>query len=237
MNRALILAVVVLSAACVSQPAQMQQMRIQDVDFKTEDGFTIYATLYGNSSSGIVLLHMLNSGRSAWKGLAERLAENYTVLAVDLRGHGQSIGVDGTRKVWQSFTEDDFNRMTLDVKAAKEFLLTQNVKDVTLIGASIGANIALKYAAYDRDIRAVVLLSPGYEYRGVNITETVKSYDRPVLLAASSEDIYSADTAKYLYFFAAGMKRMHIFSGAGHGTDMLGRTSLAELIQTWLGEI
>lgn len=84
-----------------------------------------------------------------------------------MRGHGKSVNQNGT---FQSFTPNDFNKMKLDVKAAKQFLVTQkgiNPKNIAIVGASIGANVALKYAAVDPSIKAVVLLSPGLHYKGV----------------------------------------------------------------------
>jgi len=55
--------------------------------------------------------------------------------------------------------------MVLDVKAAKDFLVRQKhiSPNNIAIGASIGANVGLKYAALDSSTEAVVVLSPGID--------------------------------------------------------------------------
>ena len=66
------------------------------------------------------------------------------MLSIDLRGHGESISLNGRMISFQSFSLDDFNKMVLDVKAAKHFLVTQKhigPNDIAVVGASIGANV------------------------------------------------------------------------------------------------
>ena len=66
------------------------------------------------------------------------------MLSIDLRGHGESISLNGKMISFQSFSLDDFNKMVLDVKAAKHFLVTQKhigPNDIAVVGASIGANV------------------------------------------------------------------------------------------------
>lgn len=71
---------------------------IESVAVEAADGLAIQGTLYALEDDqphpGVILLHMLGSSREAWvdSGLTTMLAENgYTVLAVDMRGHGTAM--------------------------------------------------------------------------------------------------------------------------------------------------
>ncbi len=230
-----ILIVVVLLSGCVSQ-SQVSVISEQ-VSLKTEDGFEIIGSFYKSSSdSGAVLLHMLNKNRNDWNAFAEQLQkEGYNVLSIDLRGHGQSLKKDGRTVEWQMFSSKDFNEMILDVKATKDFLEQRGINKVSLIGASIGANIALNYAAEDIEIKTIILLSPGLDYRGVKVDDNIKDYEnRPILIVASEDDEYSATSSKALVELAVGKKELKMYNDAGHGTKMFPNTDLDKVIIDWL---
>ena len=81
----------------------------------------------------------------------------------------------------------------------------------------------------------MVLLSPGLDYRGVTTADQLAIYgDRPLLLVASEDDAYSADSVRALAE-AAGGGTLHILVRAGHGTHMFAvEPELADLIVSWL---
>src|SRR2546422_8056894 len=113
----------------------MSKVHQEKVAFPTEDGVSIAGTYYfpllqesegskNETSSALpaaILLHMLGKDRNSWNGFPETLAQNgFVVLAIDLRGHGESVVQNGKPISYQSFTSEDFNKMSLDVKAAKQ---------------------------------------------------------------------------------------------------------------------
>src|SRR5437773_9087663 len=108
---------------------------VQRVSFLTDDGVLIVGTYYYPASShqttpakAIILLHMLGRDRNDWNGLASILSNSsndHAVLSIDLRGHGESTSQNGKMISFQSFSLDDFNKIVLDVNAAKHFLVTQ----------------------------------------------------------------------------------------------------------------
>ena len=229
----LILISVILFSGCISQG----NLVADTVSIKTQDGFELAGSFYkSNSDKGVILLHMLNRNRNDWNAFAEQLhKEGYNVLSIDLRGHGQSLKKDGRTVGWQIFSAQDFNDMILDVKAAKEFLEEKDINKISLIGASIGANIALNYAAEDIEIKTIVLLSPGLDYRGVKTEDTAKDYEnRPILIVASEDDEYSATSSKKLIELAVGKKELKMYTNAGHGTKMFPNTDLDKIIIDWL---
>ena len=123
-----------------------------------------------------------------------------------------------------------------DVEAAVKQLRDKGCTEVAIVGASIGANLALLVAADDPEITNVVLLSPGLDYKGVSTESAIETYgERPVLIVVSKEDQYSARSGLLLDSMARGYHVLEIYDGAGHGTKMLNREpSLESLLISWL---
>jgi pimeloyl-ACP methyl ester carboxylesterase len=204
------------------------------VDLTTTDGVSIKGTYYqpaATDAPGVVLLHMLGRQRGDWDAFARSLQDaGYGVIAIDLRGHGESEG----KREW--------DKMTQDSAIATSFIRSRpeiNPDRIALIGASIGANIAINYGAQDPEVAGVALLSPGLDYRGVTTEDAVRQYgDRPIFIAASSEDAYAAKSSQQLDSLAQGPHQLLILDNQGHGTQMLGKDNgLEEAIFQWLSEV
>jgi pimeloyl-ACP methyl ester carboxylesterase len=196
----------------------------------TVDGYTLAYNIYKSKpgSPAVILLHMLRRSKSDWDSIAKWLQTNgYTVIVPDLRGHGQSAGN------WEQFTPEDFNKMTYDVAAVKSVLQNEgaDTKKLAIIGASIGANIAFNYAAGDQDVRTIILLSPGMEYRGVSVAST--KFNKPFLVVASKDDEYSAQSAQAI-IQSNPTAQILMYEDAGHGTNMFIKNDLAPNILEWL---
>ena len=207
----------------------------EQVTIEAADGLPIRATLLtpltSGADPGVILLHMLGDDRTVWGevGLAADLvAAGYAVLAVDMRGHGETGGTqdwtlaaDDLGRVWDDFTARD----------------TVDATRTAVVGASIGANMALRLGAERPDVGAVVLLSPGLNYRGVTTEDPLAIYgDRPLLLIASEDDAYSADSVRALAEAVDGAT-VQLYDYAGHGTNMFAaEPELTALIIGWLGE-
>ncbi len=205
-----------------------------DVIIEASDGLQIAGTLYPVEGDGarpaVLLLHMLNSDRSVWAEFAAELnAAGYVALAIDMRGHGATRG----GRDWV-LAEDD---LTL----AWRFLADQPNVDagkIAVIGGSIGANMALILGANQPQIAGVALLSPGLDYRGVVTDAAMTAFgDRPILIVASQEDRYAADSSESL----AGLTdqaNLIMYDGAGHGTRMFdAEPELMGILIDWLAEI
>src|SRR3989344_5393350 len=136
---------------------------MKEITLLTDDKVTLAATYYeATSEKAVLLVHMYSNTRQSWKDFALFLQEKeYQVLAIDLRGHGQSLEKNKQRISYVSFHEQDFLDMVKDIEAAKKYLQKQGASDISIVGASIGANLALITAAHDQEITTVVALSPG----------------------------------------------------------------------------
>jgi pimeloyl-ACP methyl ester carboxylesterase len=120
------------------------------------------------------------------------------VVTVDLRGHGESklavdrdgstVELDATR-----FALEDFQAMVaLDMEAVRSFLVEQNdtgmlnLNKLCIVGSGMGANVAVLWAARDwaapplpvrkqgQDVKALVLLSPQWNFRGLILRDAMK---------------------------------------------------------------
>lgn len=216
------------------RPAAPSSASVQDITYLTDDGMNISGTYYpGTGQDAVILLHMLGRDRSSWEKLPQVLnSEGFGVLAIDLRGHGKST--QGTYD-FKAFSAAEFKNMVYDVKGAKQFVKKRGVTgDIAIIGASIGANLALAYAAQDKDIQDIILLSPGQDYRGIGTFVPNEQYRGSMLLVASQDDARSYADTEQLSKRANGPHSFHSYPDAGHGTDMLKEADLIPTITGWV---
>ncbi len=100
--------------------------------FETSDGTILYYEDHGEGDP-ILLLHGFCCSSQVFKRNIEGLTRNNRVVLLDLRGHGASS------KTLQGVT---MPRMAEDVKDLIEYL---KLEDVTLLGWSMGGQVALMY--------------------------------------------------------------------------------------------
>jgi pimeloyl-ACP methyl ester carboxylesterase len=100
------------------------------------DGVTLRARDWGGGGQPLVLLHGLASNARIWDGVAPRLVgAGLRVVALDLRGHGESEQPDDGY---------DFASVGRDLEAA---LAGLELEHPVLVGHSWGAHVALQYTA------------------------------------------------------------------------------------------
>jgi dienelactone hydrolase len=233
----------VLSAGC--GPRQVEQTDIVAITLETADGYAVRASLYRVSNPntpGLIFVHMLGASRQDWDAFARRAQrEGIMSIAFDMRGHGESTKRGNDRVSYRSFAPADWSNVVQDVSAAKKALLEAGAdpENIAAVGASIGANLALTYAAGDEQIQALVLLSPGIEYHGVKALTAIDAYgNRPILLMTATGDAYSAQSCIALRAAARGQCEIREYDGGAHGTDLLdSHTQCGEQILLWLRPI
>jgi len=224
--------------------------KYEKIDFKTSDGAKIVGLFYRperlrmKNVPVVLLLHQLGGSKADYYDFVpDILAEGYCALAIDLRGHGESTNINGVSRSWRDFNETDFRKMSYDVISAVRWLDERrevNSDRIAIIGASIGANLALNYAVNDRRVRTVILLSPGLDYRGVKTLSSAKNYGtRAIMIAVSSGDEPSGSDSRTLYEIfepTANPPKLKMYEGDLHGTSILnGGLGLGMIIIAWLG--
>jgi alpha-beta hydrolase superfamily lysophospholipase len=228
----------------------------RNIKLTTADDIGIAAVYFPTevaSAPAVVLVHGLGQTRDAWTGLATLLQRNgIAALALDLRGHGEStrkITAQGLQVVnAQKFATQDYEEMLLDVNAAFDWLEEQPgiaKTRLAVIGSSLGANIALRYAALNGELRAVVLLSPGLVYRGLRTDEAIRKLPAKTALRVivSYNDAFAFESSKRLVEMrhetvgtaAANTNELVTCTGNLHGTQMLESVAgLPQMIINWL---
>ncbi|MEM4133710.1 MAG: alpha/beta fold hydrolase [Candidatus Micrarchaeia archaeon] len=202
----------------------------------TPDGVDIKLNFYDtpNTDKGIILLPVLGKTKESMDGLAQFVCKlGYKAVAVDYRGHG------GSALNWQSFRSKDFANMVYDAKAAKEFLAAHKTKTIGIIGASIGANVALNYLAMDPQIKTAILLSPGIDYRGVKIDYSIPDIKVPIFIFASKGDQYSFVSTQHIQKLCGSPNIcVDFLDGEMHGMELLSdrktRNYILNKIEAWL---
>ncbi len=208
---------------------------MEKITIRTKDGVLIAGNYFKpqkEHSPVFLLLHMMPATKESWNTFALRLSEQgFASLAIDLRGHGESIDKNGKRIDYKEFRDAEHRDSMNDIESAKEFLAGQKDVDISrfaIAGASIGANLALWQASMDKDVRLLVLLSAGLNYRGIQASELTPKYPGPVYILASEDDTNAAASSKQLYGIFPGDKKLNIINGKLHGTDMF--DAMPELI-------
>ena len=195
--------------------------------------------------AGVVLLHMFGSDRTAWDPLVKHLrARGVAVLAIDLRGHGESAKqgkVDLAPRV-EKRDPKLFAAMHADAFAAVQWLAKDggcDAKRIALVGASVGCSVAIDTARrHPADVAAVLCMSPGANYLGLDTLAQLKTFpaQAPLLLlvhrseiAAGAQKIADARPGTRLVVYDdeapadTASDRMW-----AHGTKMFGRLPLVE---------
>jgi pimeloyl-ACP methyl ester carboxylesterase len=111
-----------------------------------------HQSVYREMGSGpnLVLIHgMINSSRH-WRGVAERLAGSYRVIAPDLIGHGDSATPRG-----------DYS-LGAHAASIRDLLATIGVERATVVGHSLGGGVAMQFFyQFPQRVERLGLISSG----------------------------------------------------------------------------
>ncbi len=204
-----------------------------DFILTTADEVNITAEYHQTNAAerAVLLVHMLGHDKSDYDNLSLNLQKSgFTVLAINLRGHG-------TRDLdYTNFTDADWQNIILDVQAGVDYLEQKGYSRIGVVGASIGANAALKQAVQDTRIDALVLLSAGENYHNLTTLDIAPFYERPVMIVVALDDKDAAIAGTKLYnSIGTAQPDLKVYQTGGHGTDMLKNVDgLDATIITWL---
>ena len=160
----------------------------------------------------IIMLHALGYNSTYWIALQEKYnAKGYAVLRIDLRGHGKSVyDKSFHQRSWRNFKNKDFEQYPNDVIQTIQFIEKQTKKpsfvNYAIVGSDIGANTAVIVARkMNIKHRALVLLAPSMEFKGLYIPVVLTEIGKtPILALASKTDKYYKDQQVRLARFAQG---------------------------------
>lgn len=133
-------------------------LEFQDVDYsyptKTvlDNPSVAYADL-GSGENTMILIHGLASNAGFWRYVAPELAKTNRVIVVDLPGYGKSQKGD------YPYT------LSFYAETIKKMIETLRLKNVTLVGHSMGGQISIIFSLkYPELVKSIVLAAPaGFE--------------------------------------------------------------------------
>ena len=139
-------------------------MNTSQITLTTNDEVLVVGDRYGTdtpSERGALLLHMMPAVRESFREFGTKLAgHGIGALAIDLRGHGGSTRrVDGEGKSvldFRTFSDSDHQASIHDVRAALAYMRKRGIGSIALVGASIGANLALQALAEDATLKGAL---------------------------------------------------------------------------------
>ncbi len=234
--------------------AEEPDLIMQEITFTTEDHATIFGSWIMAESSenapakgpAVILLHDFGLDRRDWGiFIPDLVRQGIRVLAIDLRGHGQSIEA-GTRQSGDySFgTSSSFlDTGLIDVQGALQWLKKRdevNAKAISLIGVGAGGDLAYVAARQlgRRQIMSTVVISPSLSA----VTDGGFIADNParaVLFCASSGDANGSSmmAAESLANFTDSPKKTVVYTSNAHGLSIFYKhPEIVREILAWLGQ-
>jgi dienelactone hydrolase len=199
------------------------------VVIEAEDGLMLHGEFFSSPTSNgraVLLLHQLYTTRVSWYPYIEPLrAAGYHVLAIDLRGYGETGGGINWRMA------------QADTQQWLAWLNSQpgiRGSGVFVIGSSMGSSLALVGCAEADACAGAVALSPGRRYFGVSTDEAISS-GRPALLIYADRDTYPRLAVPHMQDQPEFNGEVITYSGRAHGILLLkgDETLLAQII-AWM---
>jgi pimeloyl-ACP methyl ester carboxylesterase len=181
----------------------------------------------------VLLLHGFGENRAVWEPLKKQLLEHgWAVVALDLRGHGESKTKDGAPIEAAASWRTDPNQFPQDIDPALDFIKAQtrlNNRKIAVIGVDVGADLALIASGRYPEVRTVVAIDP-------KLSESLA-------LAGSSQDfaprsalVISADPSEASKFKPLLKQPYKFESPEIHGgtAAWIGTSSVTDAIFEWL---
>lgn len=246
-------------------PKAMHDLPFEEVSIPLADQLVIYGRLYDPSLSEpgeneipdseeyqgpkyplVILLHGLNRDHLAWSDLPATLTHaGYAVFALDLRGHGKSTITTWKRRVsWRLLQPEQWKNLHRDITQVIQYFKKGedypevDGSQVALIGEKLGANVATFVGKNSTEVKALVLLSPGLEFKGIDASRGLLEYGNPTLILSNHDFKESHSQAQHLYNWITGPKTLQVYEKIGEGAEMLGNQPGVGLqIEAWLSNV
>jgi dienelactone hydrolase len=228
-----------------SQAGASAKFDTSDVNFKTEDGWTIRGTFYMPKTAGpvpaLVVLnepgspnlgqHIRQSGGNISRGVADRIG--MAALSIDVRGTGHSFG----KKYFEEFSPEERDALQLDIRGAITFLSAQKGVDrnrIAILAPGATAEYAVREAAHNLpQVKALVLITG-------SVTDKSREYlqsraDLPVLAIASQDEPKNNQEVAAQPYFASDNKGSSLMFVSDRGAAIFNRPgSIIEHVADWL---
>ena len=169
----------------------------------------------GGEGPAIVLIHGITNNSANWDRVLPQLAEDHTVLAPDLLGHGNSAKPRG-----------DYS-LGAYASGVRDLMIALGIDSATIVGHSLGGGVAMQLAYQFPDrLDRLVLVSSGGLGREVHMMLRLTAlpaaeYVLPMLVAKPLRDAGEA--------IAAGLGRLGLQAGSDLEEIARGFASLGDV--------
>jgi len=215
----------------------------------TVNGTQLYYAQRGRGPA-FILLHGNGEDHTLFSDLITRLADHFTVYALDSRGHGQS----------QANVALSYELMTADLS---DFIQQLHLEQPTILGFSDGGIVALMLAiAHPKQVGRLILAGTNLSPRGLKWTANLgfyvayflrhnpqlkmmfnaphinpadlKTIHVPTIVLAGSRDLITARETQRIATGIPGA-RVHILPGETHGSYIKNNAKLYAAIAPFIG--
>lgn len=200
----------------------------QVVTAEAEDGLTLVADFYlvDPARPTVLLLHELYTTRASWEPLLRPLlGSGYNVLAVDVRGSGQTRGGINWRRavddvaIWMMWLRE-VGGVRPDA--------------ISTMGSSMGSTLAIVGCAQDERCRSAIAISPGWSYYNISLADHIAL--KPVLVIYAERDRWPALGIDQMRGAAPDTLAVQVYEDNAHGMNLVNDEleSMAPLMLDWL---
>lgn len=160
-----VLAVIGLALQAPSPAAPLLRAQLPETRFVTSNDGTKIAYDVTGSGPVVILLHGGGTIRRSWHsaGYVARLAKEFTVVTIDIRGNGESDRLTEESRFW-------FERINEDILAVADAVKAQRF---SLWGFSYGANVGRYLASRSDRVTSMIIIGINF---GAAVNDTFMSY-------------------------------------------------------------
>lgn len=178
----------------------------------------------------VLLLHQRAETHAVWKNLTDQFCgSDLAVFALDLRGYGYSIYDFRTKRnrPTNTFYIGEQLRYPEDIRMMMAKLFAEHGRKldstkIVVIGAELGANAGLIYAADDPRVGLSILISPGLEYTGLTLAEPLIKYgERPLFMITNKYDTYSMESLTLVSDLVPRVLDVMVYDSYRYGNDLV----------------
>jgi hypothetical protein len=204
----------------------------QTVLIQAEDGALLVGDFYLSNpvSPTIILAHQLYTNRHSWEFLISPLiGGHYNVLAIDLRGYGDSS------------SSINWHLAVTDMQLWFNWLRTEGgvrADAISTMGSSMGSTLAMVGCANDALCKTTIAISPGWDYYGIELEDALATglNTRPALILYAERDRWPSLGMPQIETTATNPLTIEIFPANTHGIDLikLYEEEIVTLLMDWL---
>jgi len=206
--------------------AQETRTTVKKTTFPSLDGLIITADIHHTNDTlpYIILCHQARYSRGEYMETANTFCNmGYNCLVPDLRSGKEVNGVynETTSLAVKKGLPVEYLDAEQDMIAAINYAYQKSGKKIVLVGSSYSASLALKIAASNKKIKAVLAFSPGeYFATKLNLKESIVNLEVPVFVTSSKEE--SSDVSVLMSDIKSKIKIHFIPASEGkHGSSAL----------------